>query len=108
MKEHLKGEKLYITKQQELNWIRNVVECQPISELKMQFTPQLVFDKAIQTEMLNYEEQNSFETLSIQYLPRNSNIISSHHFFKDKHDGEAQKLKLKLRLVPHDNRNLLK
>lgn len=45
---------------------------------------------------------------SIKSLPRNSNIISFHHFFKVKHDVDEQNIKLKCRLVSHGNRNVEK
>ena len=49
-----------------------------------------------------------YEEVNVKSLPRNSNIISSHHFFNVKNDGEADKLKLKCRMTPHGNKDLEK
>ena len=38
-------------------------------------------------------------------VPRNANVISSHHFFQIKTDGSPDKLKLKCRLVPHGSKD---
>lgn len=88
-------EKLKSTNQQELLKIRDVVGNDPVSSSKLQIARQWILDYAIETEMSNYEEQNVFPKLSIKSLSRNSNIISSHHFFKVKYDADEQSLKLK-------------
>ena len=49
-----------------------------------------------------------YEEVNVRSLPRNSNIISSHHFFNVKNDGEADKLKLKCSMTPHGNKDLEK
>ena len=38
-------------------------------------------------------------------IPGGANIISSHHFFQVKTDGEEDKLRLKCRMAPHGNRD---
>lgn len=40
--------------------------------------------------MRSYEEQNTFQILSIKSLPRHSKIISSAHFFKVKYEGDEK------------------
>ena len=50
-------------------------------------------------------ERGAYQPISIREEPRNSNIISSHHFFQVKRDSEASKLKLKCQLVSHGNRD---
>ena len=91
--------------QEVLRKIREIVGDQPVSESKLQFAPRWILDKAIAKEKANYKEKEAYRPVSIRSLRRGSNIISSHHFFHVKTDGEEGKLKLKCRLVPHGNRD---
>ena len=80
-----------------------VVGDKPTSEFKLQFAPQWIVDQAIAAEKENYLHANAYQEVEYGQLPRNANIISSHHFFQIRCDGEEGKLKLKYRLVPHGN-----
>ena len=91
--------------QELLHKMRDVAGDLPVSESKLQFAPRWILDKAIAKEKANYKEKNAYIPVSIRELPRRANIISSHHFFHIKTDGEEGKLKLKCRLVPHGNRD---
>ena len=88
-----------------LQEIRNVVGDKPVSEFRLQFAPRWLLDKSIDTEKENYFAEGAYEEVDIKTLPRNANIISSHHFFQVKHDGSADKLKLKCRMTPHGNKD---
>ena len=89
--------------QEILKRAREVLGEKPLSEHQLQFVPQWVFDKAIAKEKKNYN--GAYEELRISQLPPNANLISSHHLFQLKHEGETDKLELKCRLVPHGNRD---
>lgn len=89
------GEILEITKQYELWKIRDVLDYDPVSELKLQFAPQSILDEDIQTEMRNNGEQNVFQELSIKSLAGNSKVISYHQFFNVKCEGDEQNLSMK-------------
>lgn len=102
-KEPNAGEKLESTKQQGLLKIRDVIGYDSVSDSKLQFSPQWMLDDVIQIEMRNFGEQKAFQKRFIKSLPRNSNICSSHHFFKIKYDGDEPNLKLKCRIVRHGN-----
>ena len=82
---------------------RDVLGEKQLSEHQLQCVPQWVSDKAIAKEKENYN--GAYEELLISQLPPNANLISSHHFFQLKHEGETDKIKLKCRLVPHGNRD---
>ena len=58
-------------------------------------------DRAITKEKDNYD--GCFEDIKITDLPKNANLITSHHFLQVKSDGRKGKLKLKCPLVPHGN-----
>lgn len=88
-----------------LKEIREAIGDKPASESKLQFAPRWLIDKAIEKEKKAYIDNRAFEEVDIKTVPRDSNIISSHHFFVVKADGEKEKLKLKCRLVPHGNRD---
>lgn len=105
-KEPIIGEKLEITKQQELLKILDILRYDPVSESKLQIAPQWILNDYIQTEMRNYEQQKAFQNLFIKSLPRNTKIISSHQFVKIKSDGGEQNLNFKCRLVPLCNRDI--
>ena len=91
--------------QEELTRIRDLLGDSPVTESKLQFAPRWLLDESIAKEKVNYVERGAYQPVFIRDVPRNSNIISSHHFFQVKRDGEASKLKLKCRLVPHGNRD---
>ena len=93
------------SKQEILRHIRDVVGDQPVSESKLQFAPRWILDKAIAKEKANYKDKDAYVSMAIRSLPRRSNVISSHHFFHVKTDGEEGRLKLKCRLVLHGNRD---
>lgn len=52
--------------------------------------------------------KDAIELFYKSQAPKKSNIISLHHFFNVKCDGESKKIKLKCRLVTHTNRDLEK
>ena len=89
-----------------LKQIRNVIGDKAVSESKLQFAPRWIIDKAIENEKNNYK--SSIEPVCRFNLPGNANVVSSHHFFVVKFDGESGKLKLRCRVVPHGNRDQLK
>ena len=93
------------SEQQVLRDIHAVIGDSTVSESKLSFAPRWIIDKAIRTEMENYRESGAYEEVDWRKLPRGSNIITSHHFFNIKTDGEAGRLKLKCRLVPHGNQD---
>ena len=82
-----------------------VVGFKPVTEHKLQFAPRWIIDKAIHKERQNYVNQQAFVPVSIKSIPRSANVITSHHFFRIKKDGEEDKLKLKCRHLPHGNRD---
>ena len=92
-------------KQEELTRIRDLLGDSSVTESKLQFAPRWLLDESIAKEKANYVERGAYQPVSIRDVPRNSSIISSHHFFQVKRDGEASKLKLKCRLVSHGNRD---
>ncbi len=94
------------SEQEVLKQIRKVIGDKAVSEKKLQFAPRWIIDKAIDAEKMNYKA--SVEPICRLKLPRDSNIVSSHHFFVVKFDGESGKLKLRCRVVPHGNRDQLK
>ena len=75
------------------------------AESRLQLAPRWIIEKGIQKEKENYAESNAYGSISIRGIKRRSNIINSHHFFQIKQDGEEGKLKLKCRLVTHENRH---
>lgn len=77
----------------------------PLTEHKLQCAPRWLLDQAIEKEKKAYLERKAYAPVQLQSLPRNANLISSHHFFVIKHDGDSDTLKLKCRLVPHGNRD---
>ena len=83
--------------------IRQLLGDKALSENKLEFAPQWIIENAKEKERMNYE--SAIDIVNRRNIPRNSNIISSHHFFTIKHDGESNKLKLKCRIVPHGNRD---
>ena len=91
------------SEQEILKRAREVLGEKPLSEHQLQFVPQWVIDKSIAKEKENYN--GAYEELHISQLPPNANLISSHHFFQLKHEGETDKLRLQCRLVPHGNRD---
>ena len=98
--------KLTSLRQEESTRIQQLIGDSPVTESKLQLAPRWLLDQAIVTEKANYMERGAYQPISIREVPRNSNIISSHHFFQVKRDGEASKLKFKCRLVPHGNRDV--
>jgi len=94
---------LQSSEQELLRQAKSVLGKNQASEFKLQFVPRWIIDKSIATERENYH--GAYEEVDFRDLPPNANIISSHHFFEIKHDGEEGKLKLKCRLVPHGNRD---
>ena len=78
---------LQSSEQQLLGQVTEVIGFGPLSEHKLQFAPRRIVDKAIQRERKNYLENGAFESVSIKSLPRDANIISSHHFLQVKKDG---------------------
>ena len=93
------------SKQKVLQQIQSVVGNKPTSKFKIQFVPQWIVDQAIAEEKENYDRAEAYKEVSYGKLPRNANVISSHHFFQVKTDGEGGKLKIICRLVPHGNRD---
>jgi len=93
------------TEQELLLRIKDVVGDASVTEHKLQFAPRWIIDKAINKEKKNYKDKEAYVPVSIRSVPRQSNIISSHHFFQVKTDGSTDRLKLKCRLVPHGNRD---
>ncbi len=69
-----------------------------MSENKLQFAPRWVIYKAIEKEKKKYKA--SVEPVSRLNLPRNANMISSHHFFNVKFDGESGKFEASLSSSP--------
>ena len=97
--------RLESSEQSILQSLRTIVGDKPVSEFRLQFAPRWLLDKSIETEKQNYFAENAYEEVYIKTLPRSANIISSHHFFQIKHDGSADKLKLKCRMTPHGNQD---
>ena len=95
--------KLESDEQQILRKIRNVAGYEPVLEAIIQFTPSWMIQKAIETELNNYKGEIAYKTVHKCNVPRNSNVVSSHHFFQIKTDASPQKLKFKCRLVPYRN-----
>ena len=91
------------SEQKVLEGIKSVIGDRTASESQLQFAPQWILQKAIDKELSEY--RRNVEEIDIRTLPRDANIISSHHFFQIKHDGQEGSLKLKCRLVPHGNRD---
>ena len=54
---------------------------------------------------MNYKNAEAYEEVNLDDIERGANLISSHQFFTVKNDGESGKLKLKCRMVPHENRD---
>ena len=92
---------LQSSEQKILEEIRSVIGDRTASESILQFAPRWILQKAIDKELSEY--RRNIEEVDIRILPRDANIISSHHFFQIKHDGQEGSLKLKCRLVPHGN-----
>ena len=97
--------KLEADEQDILRKIRDVVGYEPVSEARLKFAPSWLIQKAIDVELNNYKGKGAYTTVHKRGVPRDANIISSHHFFQIKTDGCPEKLKLKCRLVPHGNRD---
>lgn len=95
--------KLDSSEQEVLKWAYSMLGDQTISEARLEFLPRWIIDKSISKEKANYA--TAYEELDIASLPKEANLISSHHFFQVKHEGEKDKLKLKCRLVSHGNRD---
>lgn len=91
--------------QQVLRNMRSVIGYQPATEFQLQFAPRWILDKSISVEKTNYQSEEAYEEVDIRRLPSRRNLISSHHFFQIKKDGDGDNLKLKCRLVPHGNRD---
>ena len=99
------GSKLSSLKQEELTRIQELLRDSPVTESRLLLALRWLLDEAIAKEKGNYLERGAYQPISIRDMPRNSNIIGSHHFFQVKRDVEANKLKLRCRLVPHGNRD---
>ena len=97
--------KMESDEQEILRKIRDVVGYEPVSEARLQFAPSWLIQKAIDAELNNYKSKGAYTTVHKRGVPRDANLISSHHFFQIKTDGSPEKLKLKCRLVPHGNRD---
>ena len=89
-----------------LTQIKKVIGDKTVSERKHNFAPQWIIDKAKAKEKDKYD--GCFEEVKIKDLPKDANLITSHHFFQVKSDGTKGKLKLKCRLLPHGNKNKYK
>ena len=94
---------LQSSEQKVLREIKDVIGVRTASEHSLQFAPQWILQKAIDNERDEYRKH--VNEVDIRTLPRDANIISSHHFFQVKHDGHEDSLKLKCRLVLHGNRD---
>ncbi len=92
-------------KQQVLKKIRATLSDGTFSESKLRFAPRRIIDKAISEEKKNY--MTSVQPVFRSTLPRSANLVSSHHFFTLKYDGDTGKLKLRRRVVPHGNKEHL-
>lgn len=97
--------RLKSSEQEVLRHVRDVIGTETVSESRLQFAPQWLISKSIQKEKDNYQKKEAYEEVDVRTLPKGSNIISSHHFFQVKNDGDEETLKLKCRLVPHGNRD---
>lgn len=75
-----------------------------VRESELEFAPRWITDQAISREKANYD--GCYMETPARQLPRNANIISSHHLFEVKNDGASEKLKLKCRLVLHGNKDV--
>lgn len=71
----------------------------------LQFAPRWIIKTVIDEEMKAYQSQNTFKECDIRSLPKHENIFSLYSFFQTNKDGDDNKLKLKLRLVSHGNRD---
>ncbi len=92
--------------QEILKQIRSVLGDKEVSESKLLFAPPWIIEKANAKELANYKD--SFQAFFRSSLPRSANIVSSHHFFNGKFNGENGKLKPKCRIVPLGNKHDLK
>lgn len=99
------GAELESVKQQELRKVADVIGFDSTTEYKLEFAPRWLIDATIQEEKKNYADQNAYESVFSRSIPPNSNIISSHHFFKLGHKGKVGNLLLRCQLVPHGNRD---
>lgn len=97
--------KLASQEQEILHELRENLGGAPFTERQLQCAPQRLVQKAIGKEKVNYAENEAYAEVNIKQLPKNANLISSHHFFQIKNDFESNKLKLNCRLVPHGNRD---
>ena len=91
------------SEQEILQQIQQLLGDKALSESKLEFAPQWIIKNAKEKERMNYE--SAIDIVNRRNIPRNSNIISSHHFFTVNLDGESNKLKLKCRIVPLGNRD---
>ena len=72
---------------------------------QLSWVPHWVLDKALQTELRNYEPV--VELICSDSVPPHANVIDSHTLYKVKvKDGGS--LQLKARIVPHGNKDLYK
>ncbi len=88
--------------QQILQQIEEAIGDKSCSEAKLQFAPGWIIDKSIEREKKNYKE--SVEVFHRSNLPRKANIGSSHLFFTVMFDGKAGNLRLRCRVVPHEDK----
>ena len=89
-----------------LEQIKKVIGDNTVSQRKLNPAPQWIIDKAVAKEKDNYD--GCFEEVKIKNLPKDANLITSHHFFQVKSDGTKGNLKLKFRIVPHGNKDKYK
>lgn len=97
------GHELKSCEQELLKEISSVIKNKDVLERELEWVPRWLLDKAIQKEKDNY--RSAFQEVDVASLPRDANIITSHHFFGIKYDGQTEKLKLKCRMVPHGNKD---
>lgn len=88
--------------------LQNLYQClgnEPLSQDKLQYAPRWLLDEAVEKQKNSYAERKAYVSISICFLPLNSSLISSHHFFVFKHDRERKQLEMKCSLVTHGNKN---
>lgn len=88
-----------------LKQIESVFGNKQSSERKFDFVPLWVVKKVIEKEKLAYQSEDVYEEIYIKEIPYKAKIISSHHFFVVKPDGQENRLKLRCRLVRHGYRD---
>lgn len=86
-----------------LHEIANVIGSRSVSDSTLEWAPRWVLDKSIASEKGNYKD--AFEEVHYVSVSKNAKLITSHHFFQVKPEGEHRKLRSKCRMVPHGNKD---